>query len=116
MHQLRNSLNPEVTTFEVFEKVKDELLKDSGLWILDEELFSTWMDGTILLLFIFGVSRCRKIIPFLPDNSDPKPNPSARCPKCISSFCCIFLLQRLRFRPAVIPLNPSDDRLPDSEE
>jgi pantothenate kinase-related protein Tda10 len=43
-----------VATFEVFEKAKDELLKDSGLWILDEELFSAWMDGKIPLLFIYG--------------------------------------------------------------
>jgi NACHT domain len=54
VQQVRDSLNPEVATFEVFEKAKDELLKDSGLWILDEELFSAWMDGKIPLLFIYG--------------------------------------------------------------
>ena len=52
--QVRDSLNPEAATFEVFETAKDELLKDSGLWILDEELFSAWMDGNIPLLFIYG--------------------------------------------------------------
>jgi hypothetical protein len=54
VQQVRDSLSPEVATFEVFEKAKDELLKDSALWILDEELFSTWVDGKIPLLFIYG--------------------------------------------------------------
>src|SRR5215469_17602059 len=54
VQQVRDSLNPEVATFEVFEKAKRELLKDSGLWILDEELFSAWMDRRIPLLFIYG--------------------------------------------------------------
>jgi len=54
VQQVRDSLNPEVATFEVFEKAKNELLKDSALWILDEELFSAWMNGRIPLLFIYG--------------------------------------------------------------
>src|SRR5215469_7836926 len=54
VQQVRDSLNPEVATFEVFEKAKNELLKDSALWILDEELFYAWMNGRIPLLFIYG--------------------------------------------------------------
>ena len=54
MQSIRDSLNPEVATFELFEKLKDELLENSGLWILDESSFSAWINEKIPFLFIWG--------------------------------------------------------------
>ena len=53
--QIRESLEPDVGTFEVFERARDELLKDSRLWILEEQSFKAWVDAKIPLLLIYGL-------------------------------------------------------------
>ncbi|KAI9703104.1 MAG: hypothetical protein M1820_005976 [Bogoriella megaspora] len=52
--QIRSLLKPEVATFEVFEKTKDELLENSGFWLLDEAAFRSWINEQVPLLFISG--------------------------------------------------------------
>ena len=51
---LKETLKPDLSAHDIFEKIKRESLRDSGLWIIKEPTFKSWSQHKTPLLWIYG--------------------------------------------------------------